>query len=143
MKTLSNKTQTFFKISFLAIALIFGLASCSSDDDGDDNGGGDDVTIVTIPAAQVTTYTGTLNYSGTQGTITNPLDGTATISGTSSNYTISFSDGAPSVSGLTFESTNGTFVAVGGSNVVVVIDDENLTLTIQNGGDNWVFDGDR
>jgi len=105
MKTLSNKTQTFFKISFLAIALIFGLASCSSDDDGDDNGGGDDVTIVTIPAAQVTTYTGT--------------------------------------SGLTFESTNGTFVAVGGSNVVVVIDDENLTLTIQNGGDNWVFDGDR
>ena len=142
MKTLSNKTQTFFKISFLAVALIFGLASCSSDDDGDDDGGGD-TTIVTIPAEQVTTYTGTLSYAGTQGSITNPLDGTATISGTSSNYTITFSDGAPSVSGLTFETTNGTFVAIGSSNVVVVIDDDNLTLNIQSGGDNWVFDGDR
>lgn len=141
MKTLSNKSMNLFRVSFFAIALIFGLVSCSSDDDND--GDGDETEIVTIPAAQATTYIGTLTYTGSEGQIVNPTDGTATISGSSSNYTISFSDGVPSISGLTFTSTNQTFVATGSSNVVIVIDDSSLTLNVQNGGDNWVFDGDR
>ena len=140
MKTISNKTKTLFKTSFLMLALIIGFTSCGSDDDGDD-GGSDNTTSATIPSDDLTGYVGTVTYTGPDGTIAIPSVAEADISGSAGNYTISFSNGVPPITGLNFILENGVFITQGSSNSVVVIDNGELTVSVQSGGENWVFDG--
>ena len=141
MKTITNKTKTFFKTSILILALIVGFTSCGSDDDGDDGGSND--TEATIPSDELRGYVGTLTYTGTEGTIAVPSGAEADISGSPGDYTISFSDGVPSITGLNFELESGVFITQGSSNTVVVIDDGELTIQVQIGGENWVFTGEQ
>lgn len=141
MKTISNITKTFVKTTLVMMVLTFMITSCGSDDDGNEDSSDDD--FVTLPSASASTYTGTLTYTGSTGTIVVPEGATATISGQSSNYSISFSDGVPTIGSLQFVLLNGVYVTTGSSNIVIRIEDDELTVQAQNNGDNWVFDGDR
>jgi len=99
--------------------------------------------VETIPSSDLTGYVGTLNYAGNGETIVVPSGAEANISGSIGDYTISFSDGVPSITGLDFVLANGVFVTQGSNNSAVIIEDGELTLTVQIGGENWVFDGEQ
>lgn len=139
MKKLLNINSIVFKsMLFLFVALAI---SCSNDDN--------DPSFSTLPAQSVTTYTGSLLYTGTGGgSVLNATTGMATISGNSGNYTISFSDGVPSVNNLSFISNDSgdTYAAVdiSGSTVSSIgINGTNLGIEIVNGGNIWTFAGSR
>jgi len=112
--------------------------------DGFNDGSGDEMLAsVTIPSSDLTGYVGTLNYVGNGETIVVPNGAEADISGSIGDYTISFSDGAPSITGLDFVLANGVFVTQGSNNSAIIIEDGELTLNVQIGGENWVFDGEQ
>lgn len=123
--------------SILVLCLIISLASCSSDDDNGSNDDTDNTNNVTLPAELVKTYNGVLSYETAGGDLTETLTGTATISGSSSNYTIAFSDDVPSISGITFILVDGDYVYVNPNDESegVIIDEDNrliVDLTISN-----------
>lgn len=132
--------KTIFK-SILILCLITSLASCSNDDDG-----GSDLT--SIPSSFLKTYTGNLVYTSSNGNLISVTEtGTATISGTNSNYTITFSDGVPAVTGLQFMANDddGTsFVSIGVNNSVtgINLDDNGLRLNIVIDLNTWSFTTD-
>jgi hypothetical protein len=140
MKTITNISKTLLRAS-LILSLVFAV-SCSSDDDNSDV---EEIVegSASLPAATLTTYTGDLSYSGTEGVIVVEETATATISGQAANYTISFSDGAPSINNVQFSFVNGRYITVGSSTIVITIDDEELEVQAQQNGNNWSFDGDR
>lgn len=98
---------------------------------------------VTLPAASVTSYVGTLGYNGASGTIANALSGTATISGSKGNYTVSFSNAVPALKGLQFEKKNGSYATVSknGSSAGVVVDGNTITIGAYGNGESWSFTG--
>ena len=99
---------------------------------------------VTLPSSIATSYVGTLGYSGASGTaIANPVSGTATISGSKGNYTVSFSNAVPSLAGLQFEKKNGSYATVSknGSSTGIVIEGSTFTIGAYKGGESWSFTG--
>ncbi len=124
--------------SVLIFSIIVSAFSCSSDDDNN-NSDDDDLPAsgVTLPADRLTTYTGVLAYEPSSGEDIVNLTGTAKITGSSSNYTISFSDNVPSISGITFSLINGQYVYVNpkDSDEGITIDEDNeltVGMTIDN-----------
>ncbi|WP_159092349.1 hypothetical protein [Aquimarina sp. Aq107] len=136
MKTQNNFLKNLSKV-VLVLSVLF-ISSCGSDDDGTPA-----EEFVTLPASLVTTFDGELTYTPANGMgIVAGVDGTATISGSGSTYTISFSDGVPSITGLRFiGSGNGTYATVGtdGSAAGIDIENEELTIGAQVGGNSWAF----
>ena len=108
MKTTKNVFRNVSKVVFVLSVLL--MESCSSDDDGGETTA--DASLI-LPAALVTSYTGSLVYTpGGSLPIIN-LEGTATLSIIDGAYTITFSDDVPSISGLIFiEEEDGDFVSV-------------------------------
>ncbi|WP_346883733.1 hypothetical protein [uncultured Algibacter sp.] len=133
MKTLKTSLSAILK-SLLILGLIFNMSSCSGDDDNnndDDTNGA--ITGVALPARLITTYTGFLSYTPSTGDEIESTNSTATISGSSSNYTISFSDGVPSISGITFVLVDGNYVYVNpedDSEGVIINTTDNVGLSI-------------
>ena len=127
MKTLKTNLSTILK-SLLILSLIFNMSSCSGDDDNNDDDTNGVTNGVALPANKVTTYTGILSYTPSTGDEIESVSSTATISGSSSNYTITFSDGVPSISGI-------TFILVGGDYVYVNPDDTSEGIIIETSGD--------
>jgi len=136
MKIQNKFLRNLSKVA-LVVSVLF-ISSCSSDDDNpvEDQ-------FVTLPAAVVTTYDGELTYTPASGmglVVNEP--GTATISGSGSTYTISFSNGVPSITGLRFiGSGNGSYATVSTNGSVAGIDIENDELTVGAtvGSDVWAF----
>jgi hypothetical protein len=124
------------KVAILAACVVMGaFMSCKKKEK-----------FATIPAAQVTTYTGNLAYTGATGEIVaNELTGKATITGSSAGYTITFSDNVPSVSGLKFSGKDGSYatVAEDGSVSGISIGSNNISIGFVKGGSNWAFTGTR
>ena len=125
----------FMKSVALFIFLGTLLSSCSiaSMDDSEDE----------IPSSIETTYRGILTYSSAAGDNKENNNGTATISKSGSTYTISFSDGVPSISDLKFKDNNGSYATVGssGSLAGINIDGNKIDISVSKDGDNWAFDG--
>ena len=123
--------------SIVILCFITSLTSCSSDDDSGSSDEPGDTNNVTLPADRITTYNGVLSFETASGELTETLNGSATISGSSSNYTISFSDNVPSISGITFifEDDSYIYVNPNDDSEGVVIDEDNrliVDLTINN-----------
>ncbi len=140
MKTITDISKTLLRAS-LILCLVF-ATSCSSDDDNSDI-----EEVLALPSQLLTTYTGDLQYAGPEaesGAIVVLEVATATISGEPGSYTVSFSDGVPSINNIGFSLLNdGRFVSVGSSTIVIDIDEEDLSIQAQQNGNNWVFEGDR
>jgi len=138
MKIQNKFVRNLSKVT-LVLSILF-ISSCGSDDDA--------VVpavdlFVTLPAEVVTTYDGVLTYNPADGmdiVVNEP--GTATISGSGNIYTISFSNGVPSITGLRFiGSGNGSYATVGGNGSAAGIDIEGDELTVgaEVDGDSWAF----
>lgn len=141
---MKSKNNVLKNLSKVAIVLsVFLITSCGSDDDS-----GDDVVtdlFATLPAETVTTYTGSLAYTPSNGMgVIVVTDGTATISQSGGSYTISFSDGVPSITGLRFLGNEGAYASVSadGSSLGITIDDDELAVGATIGGNAWSFSGD-
>jgi len=98
-----------------------------------------------LPTAVVTSYEGVLTYTGSDGNIVSVLDGEADIVESGSGYSIEFSDGVPTISGVNFANTDGeyTSVSVSGSVAGIVIDGDDLTVGVTTNGNVWAFDGSK
>ena len=122
----------------VVILSVLFITSCGSDDDGAvvDQ-------FVTLPTTLLTSYTGNLVY--TPGDGSGPIintSGSATIAVSGNTYTISFSDGVPSLSGFVFLSgANGNFVSAssGVSTTGVSVEDGDLAVGATIGGNTWAF----
>ncbi|WP_344929653.1 hypothetical protein [Aquimarina addita] len=138
------KNNLFKNLGKVAIVLsVFFIISCGSDDDGDDVTA--DV-FVTLPTETVSTYTGSLGYTPADGMgVVGVTDGTATITQSGSSYTISFSDGVPSITGLRFLGSDGAYASVSsdGSSLGISLDDGELAIGATIDGNTWAFSGDR
>ena len=127
-------------IKSLALFLVLGtiLTSCTAslieDPDEDE-----------IPSSIEATYTGILSYSSSTGDKKENDSGTATISKNGSTYTISFSDGVPSLSGLKFKDNNGSYATIGtsGSLSGINIDGDKLEMSASKDGNSWAFNGEK
>jgi len=115
-------------------------AACGSDDDGAV------VPVeqfVALPAEVLTTFPGTLSYTAGDGTlIIADVPGTATISVSGTNHTISFSNDVPSITGIRFlGSSNGNYASIGTSGSVagIVIEGNELTVGAVINGNSWSF----
>ncbi|WP_346883417.1 hypothetical protein [uncultured Algibacter sp.] len=112
---------------FFATALL-SFNSCSSDDD---NGDGDCLPgISAISADAIRAYQGALTLNATE--VINQ-DGTATITESGcKTYTISFSDGVPSITGVRFITTNNgesfTYVNANATTTVTINEDGRLSV---------------
>ncbi|WP_378172839.1 hypothetical protein [Aquimarina sp. SS2-1] len=134
MKTKNNFFKNLSKVVLVLSILM--IASCGSDDDGAVDAG------VILPAELVTTYDGSLTYAPTNGTTIINTSGTATITRSGNSYTISFSDGVPSITGVTFIQTGDTvFVSasVGTPTSGIAINDAELSVGITIDGNVWTF----
>lgn len=132
------KTLKAFTILILIVSLSATFA-CSNKDDNPKP-----TAIVNLPAAVITTYKGSLSYSGKDGTVkANGDDGTATITKNGSNYTITFSDGVPALSGLSFIANSGDYASVGenGSVAGVSIRSSRIDISVTMDGNVWGFSG--
>ncbi|WP_299251386.1 hypothetical protein [uncultured Aquimarina sp.] len=136
MKTRNNFLKNLSKV-VLVLSVLF-ITSCGSDDDGVVADA-----FVTLPTDLLTTYNGELTYTPGDGMgIVAGVDGTATISGSGSTYTISFSDGVPSLTGLRFIGNgNGSYasVATDGSSAGISIESDELRIGARVGSDSWGF----
>lgn len=132
------KTQKAFTFLILIISLSATLACSNKDDDAKP------AANVTLPAAAVTTYTGSLSYSGKDGTTkTNGDEGTATITKNGNTYTVAFSDGVPSLTGLSFAAANGNYASVGenGSVAGISVKESMIDISVSKDGNVWGFSG--
>lgn len=132
MKNTKTILATILK-SILAFSIIISTYSCSGDDDNNDDDNSLPNSGVSLPANLLTTYTGTLSYKTAAGeSIVATLNGTATITGSSSNYTISFSDDVPNVSGITFALIGGDYMYINpkDDSEGIIIDEDDNSITI-------------
>lgn len=135
MKTQNNFIKNLGKVVLVLSVLL--MSSCSSDDDGPAD------QFVTLPAAVLTSYTGNLVY--TPGDGSGPVintSGTATVAVSGNTYTISFSDGVPSLSGLVFlAGTNNNFISAsaGQSSTGISVEDGDLAVGATISGNTWAF----
>jgi len=134
------KTQNIFFRNVSKVVLVLSIlfmTSCGSDDDGTEVG------VVELPAALLTSYTGNLVYTPIDGSgITENTNGTATLSRSGDTYTVSFSDGVPSLTGITFiTGSNGTFssASAGSSSSGIVVEEDDLRIGVTISGSNWSF----
>ncbi|WP_298541126.1 hypothetical protein [uncultured Aquimarina sp.] len=134
------KTQNIFFRNVNKVVLVLSIlfmASCGSDDDGTEVG------FVELPATLLTSYTGVLGYNPVDGSgITENTSGTATLSRSGNTYTVSFSDGVPSLTGITFiTGSNGTFssASTGSSSDGIVVGEDDLRVGVQMSGNTWSF----
>ena len=81
------------KFIMLIAIVTFAIVSCKKD--------------ISLPSGSLTTYVGDLAYTPTSGMPIANTSGTATISGSKGSYTVSFSDGVPSLTGLKFDKESG------------------------------------
>ncbi|MBW1298186.1 hypothetical protein [Aquimarina litoralis] len=136
MKFQNNVLGKLSKV-ILVLSVLF-MSSCGNDDDGTPVDA-----FVTLPSSLVTTFDGELTYTPANGMgIVAGVDGTATISGSGNTYTISFSDGVPSITGLRFiGSGNGSYATVGtdGSAAGITIENDELTIGATISGNAWAF----
>ncbi|WP_299220759.1 hypothetical protein [uncultured Aquimarina sp.] len=136
MKTQNNFFKNLGKVVLVLSVLL--MASCGDDDDGTavDQ-------FVTLPTQVLTSYTGNLVY--TPGDGSGPIintSGTATVAVSGNTYTISFSDGVPSLSGLVFlAGPNNNFVSAsaGQSTTGISVEDGDLAVGATNSGNTWAF----
>ena len=98
---------------------------------------------VELPSSVLTTYTGALTYTGSDGTIISENDGTAVISESGSTYTIEFNYNVPTLSGLRFEDNNGSYATIGTNNSSsgIAINGDEIDIAVTKSGDNWAFAG--
>jgi len=124
-------------VAMLVMAMV---TSCKEDVEAQN-----DEQEVTLPATVLTSYEGALTYNGSAGQNVLTAEGTATISRTGDTYTISFSDGVPSVTGLRFVLDDGAYVTVGSDDSVagISIDGEDLDIGVSSSGTNWMFSGEK
>ncbi len=138
MKIQKNVFKNIGKVVLVLSVLL--ITSCGSDDDGDDVIAD---AFVTLPSEVLDTYEGTLSYTPANGMgVVAETDGTATISRTGDTYTINFSDGVPSITGLRFiESSTGAYASVGanGSALGIDIGVDDLAVGATIGGNVWAF----
>ncbi|WP_299188872.1 hypothetical protein [uncultured Aquimarina sp.] len=136
MKTQNNFLKNLSKVALVLSILL--ISSCGSDDDGTPA-----EEFVTLPAQVLTSYTGNLVY--TPGDGSGPIintSGTATVAVSGNTYTISFSDGVPSISGLVFLAGSGNnFVSAsaGQSTTGISVEDGDLAVGATNNGNTWAF----
>ena len=128
----------------VVVLSILMISSCSDDDVID----AIDETIeegnVTLPEALVTTYTGNLLYTPSDGTapVMN-IEGTATITSSNDEYLISFSDDVPTLNRISFIQTSESVYETNfgaTSTSVILINDEGLSIEVAISGNSWVFD---
>lgn len=147
MNILKTKISVVFK-SLIVLALLCNF-SCSSDDDssGDST---PDVVFATLPSNALGDYTGELTYTTTGVPTANP-DGTATITSTGDKvYSITFSDGVPSLTGQRFimseDGTSGNFTsadAQGEATDGISIEGNSLSIGITENGNSTGFSGSK
>ena len=138
MKKTNAISRTIVK-SILIFSLIITTLSCSSDDDNNNDvpGAG-----VALPADKLITYTGILDYIPSSGSQITNLTGTAKITGSSSNYTISFSDNVPNISNIKFALIDGEYVYVNPDDVsegIIIDEDNELTVDMTINGNKTEF----
>ena len=96
-----------------------------------------------LPSSLLATYSGTLNYTDSDGNDISKTDGTATISKSGSTYTINFNHNVPTISNLRFKDKNGSYATVSTSNssAGIVIENDEITVSVVKDGNNWGFTG--
>lgn len=119
-------------IKLLALITVVSLTivSCKKDD-------------AKLPSSCKTTYVGYLAYTPNTGMPIANTAGTATISGSRGNYTVSFSNNVPSLTGLKFDKKSGGNYATqsGSESVGITIDDNNFNIGVVRSDGNWAFSG--
>jgi len=127
------------KIFYVALLFVssFMFASCGDEDPTPD------VLNVELPSEVTTTYEGVLTYTSSDGNVISALDGQAEIVESGSNYKIEFSDGVPSISGVSFSNADGEYVSVSSSSSIsgIVIDGDDLDIGVTDSGNVWAFSG--
>ncbi len=142
MKNLKKTIAKAFP-TVIVLSLIFILTSCSKDDD--DNAPLAAVNYVSLPNNLLKTYTGILVYNPASGNeIIDVISGTATISGNSSNYTISFNNGVPNLTNIRFVLINGQYIHAASNDsdegiVLRDLDEDQLTIGISKNSNSWEF----
>ncbi|WP_299902311.1 hypothetical protein [uncultured Aquimarina sp.] len=135
---LQNKLFGKLTKVMLVLSVMF-ISSCGSDDDGTVPA----EPFVALPSEVLTTFSGELTYTPASGMgIVAGVQGTATISVSGTNHTISFSDGVPSITGIRFlGSSNGNYASVGTSGSVagIVIEGNELTIGATMDSNVWAF----
>jgi len=136
MKTLSLKSSLLILITLVCLTLV----SCSKDDDPVIDPGTE---VTTIPSSSLTSYSGSLNYTGSNGQVVNSINGVATIEKDGSAYRITFSDNVPGLGNLIFENTDGEYTSLNSSGSMsgIVIDGEDLDIGVIHDGSSWSFSG--
>jgi VCBS repeat-containing protein len=118
------------KLSGLITVLILTVFSCKKD--------------VKLPSDAVTTYVGSLAYTPTIGSPIANTAGTATISGSKGNYSVSFSNSVPSLTGLKFDKESGGSYATqseDGSTTGITINDKSFNIAVVKSDGQWAFSG--
>lgn len=122
------------------LAFAFTAYSCSSKS----NDSAPASTVVELPAAVVTTYSGQLSYTGSAMPI-GTANGTATIANTGDKtYSIRFSDGVPALTNLKFQAVSGgSYATVGsdGSTAGLTLSPTALSIGVNRGSETWGFSG--
>ena len=135
------KIQNIFLKNVGKIVLVLTVlltTSCGSDDDAATADA-----FVTLPEPLLTSYTGALNYTSSDGSL--PIintSGTATVALSGNTYTINFSDDVPTISGLVFlQNSNGDFISAsaGQSASVISLEDGDLAIGATINGNTWSF----
>lgn len=99
---------------------------------------------IKLPSKSLTTYVGNLAYTPITGMPITNTAGTATISGSKGNYTVSFSDNVPSLTGLKFDKeSNGSYATQSnnGSVTGVTINDNIFNIATVKTEGQWAFSG--
>ena len=123
---MKNKGKFFLLIAVVSLTIV----SCKKD--------------IKLPAETLTTYVGNLAYTPTSGTPIATTSGTATISGSKGNYTVSFSDNVPALTGLKFDKEskgNYTTQSDNGSLTGVTISDNSFNIGTVTSEGQWAFSG--
>lgn len=142
---MKSSTLSSFLHKVLLLAFLCGVApACSNDDDSASPASA----YVELPSNVVGKFTGDLSYTkpGTM-PIANSGDGTATLTKTGDKtYSVSFSDGVPTITGLRFQSgTTGSYATVSsdGSTAGMTLSSNNLAVSVTKGSETWGFNGDK
>lgn len=125
--------------TLLLLVLLSSVFACSNEKDDDPKSSAS----VEVPSTLVTTYTGALSYTKSDGTFKANEEGKATLTKSGSTYTITFSDGVPSVSGLRFSSANGAYATTSsdGSVAGISVKDPTLDINVTKSDATWSFSG--
>lgn len=132
---------------FFVLALLCGSASaCSKDDDDDNSPAG--TGIAELPSNVIGTFTGQLAYTKSgSNPISNSSSGTATLSKTGDRtYSIAFSDGVPTITGLKFQTAAaGSYATVSsdGSTAGMALSSSSLSIGVTKGSETWGFTGNK